>query len=84
MSQDRERASMPEGDLVRLALVTCGPQLEVALMTPVSHLWWGLWAVMQATTSAIDFDYLGYAAKRLEAFRETRTTSLERRVQVTS
>lgn len=59
-------------------------ELEVALMTPVSHLWWGLWAVMQATTSAIDFDYLGYAAKRLEAFRETRTTSLERRVQVTS
>ena len=59
-------------------------ELEVALMTPVSHLWWGLWAVMQATTSAIDFDYLGYAAKRLEAFRETRTTSLERVVQVTS
>ena len=59
-------------------------ELEVALMTPVSHLWWGLWAVMQATMSAIDFDYLGYAAKRLEAFRETRTTSLERRVQVTS
>jgi len=59
-------------------------ELEVALMTPVSHLWWGLWAVMQATMSAIDFDYLGYAARRLEAFRETRTTSLERRVQVTS
>ena len=30
---------------------------------------------MQATMSAIDFDYLGYAAKRLEAFRDTRTTS---------
>jgi ethanolamine kinase len=46
-------------------------EMEVRLMTPVSHLWWGLWAVMQATRSTIDFDYMGYAAKRLQKFHET-------------
>ena len=33
-----------------------------------SHLFWGLWAVVQAKHSPIDFDYLKYAHERLEAY----------------
>ena len=44
-------------------------RLETEAFYPVSHLWWGLWAAMQARTSTIDFDYAGYAAKRLAEFR---------------
>jgi ethanolamine kinase len=38
----------------------------------VSHLWWGLWAVMQATISTLDFDYLRYAELRLREYRKLR------------
>jgi len=48
------------------------PSREVAAFTPVSHLWWGLWAVMQATISTIDFDYLHYAELRLREYRKLR------------
>ena len=44
-------------------------RLETEAFYPVSHLWWGLWAAMQARTSTIDFDFAGYAAKRLAEFR---------------
>ncbi|ETV89474.1 hypothetical protein H257_00744 [Aphanomyces astaci] len=33
-----------------------------------SHLFWGLWAVVQASNSTIEFDFLEYARVRLEAF----------------
>lgn len=33
-----------------------------------SHLYWGLWAVVQANNSSIDFNYLGFAHKRLEEY----------------
>lgn len=32
-----------------------------------SHIYWGLWALLQATHSAIDFDFVSYAVKRLTA-----------------
>lgn len=32
-----------------------------------SDLWWGLWSLVQARHSPLDFDYLGYAAVRLGA-----------------
>ena len=37
-----------------------------------SHLWWGLWAALQAKYSPIDFDYAGYCENRLAAFRKFR------------
>ena len=46
-------------------------RLETEAFYPVSHLWWGLWAAMQARTSTIDFDYAGHAAKRLAEFRRS-------------
>lgn len=32
---------------------------------PMAHLFWGLWALLQASLSDIDFDYEGYGRKRL-------------------
>ena len=33
----------------------------------LSHVWWGVWGLLQATQSSIDFDYVGYARCRLDA-----------------
>ena len=34
----------------------------------LSHLWWGVWSLTQATQSTIDFDYIGYGKCRLDGF----------------
>ncbi|RKP38826.1 kinase-like domain-containing protein, partial [Dimargaris cristalligena] len=44
--------------------------LEVACFRTASHLLWGLWGLLQASESDIDFDYFEYARQRLVAFRE--------------
>ncbi|KAI9502316.1 hypothetical protein GGI25_006137 [Coemansia spiralis] len=41
---------------------------EVAFFVPASHLHWGIWGLLQACSSEIDFDYVGYAAQRLSIF----------------
>ena len=33
-----------------------------------SHLFWGLWAVIQGRNSAVDFDYMEYAKARFDAY----------------
>ena len=43
-------------------------EAEVAAWTPVTHAFWALWAVIQAKYSAIDFDFLGFAAMRMKVF----------------
>lgn len=42
--------------------------VEVNKYALASHIYWGLWAVVQARFSAIDFDYLNYARQRLGAY----------------
>ena len=55
------------------SLVSCAAvealQAEVAFFEPVAHLWWGLWAVMQAKVSTNNFDWIKYAYLRLAEFR---------------
>ncbi|CAM9925412.1 unnamed protein product, partial [Ectocarpus sp. 13 AM-2016] len=34
-----------------------------------SHLWWSLWAVVQARYSPIEFDFVDYARLRLAGYR---------------
>jgi hypothetical protein len=34
-----------------------------------SHLYWGVWAIIQACNSHIDFDYMQFSATRLGEFR---------------
>jgi len=38
------------------------------LFTLASHMFWGLWAVVQAGNSTIDFDFLDYAKQRFDCF----------------
>lgn len=33
-----------------------------------SHYWWGLWAIVQAQHSPIDFDFMGYSLMRFEGY----------------
>jgi hypothetical protein len=33
-------------------------------------MYWGLWAVFQASASSIDFDFLLYAKKRFDVLRD--------------
>ena len=41
---------------------------EVNRYALASHLFWGLWAVVQAKHSAVDFDYLNYAQQRIGSY----------------
>ncbi|KAI9284543.1 kinase-like domain-containing protein [Umbelopsis sp. AD052] len=43
---------------------------ESAKWSVASHLMWGLWGLVQASQSEIDFDYYKYAMQRLSAFRD--------------
>ena len=41
---------------------------EVRPWALLSHMWWGFWAVVQAATSPIDFDYLTYSVERFQGY----------------
>ncbi|KAG0055822.1 hypothetical protein BGZ89_002251 [Linnemannia elongata] len=45
---------------------------EVNKFALTSHIMWGLWGLIQATQSEIEFDYLEYALQRLCEFRRRR------------
>ncbi|CAI0410613.1 unnamed protein product [Linum tenue] len=40
----------------------------------VSHIFWALWALIQAKMSRIDFDYLGYFSVRYEEYKRQKET----------
>ncbi|KAJ8249126.1 hypothetical protein GJAV_G00231450 [Gymnothorax javanicus] len=42
--------------------------VEVNRFALASHFFWGLWSIIQARISAIEFGYLEYAAARFEAY----------------
>ncbi|KAG8224240.1 hypothetical protein J437_LFUL001619 [Ladona fulva] len=41
---------------------------EVQIFTMVSHLFWGLWSIVNAKVSQIPFGYWEYASERLDAY----------------
>ena len=41
----------------------------VSYFTPLGHLVWGIWSLVQAKFSDIDFDYINYAAERLKQYK---------------
>lgn len=45
---------------------------EVHHFVPVSHFIWGLWSLVQATVSPIDFDYLSYGLTRFKYYYLTK------------
>lgn len=42
---------------------------EADVYALAAHQYWGSWALLQARWSAIDFDYMGYAALRWGEYR---------------
>ncbi|XP_063164932.1 choline/ethanolamine kinase isoform X2 [Candoia aspera] len=42
--------------------------LEISRFTLASHFFWGLWSILQAKISTIEFGYLEYAQCRFEAY----------------
>lgn len=46
--------------------------LEVNVFALCAHYFWGLWALVQAYVSDIDFDYLGYAILRFNQYEATK------------
>lgn len=43
---------------------------EVEEWKMACHLFWGLWGLIQASQSEIDFDYFYYSVQRMNAFRK--------------
>ena len=41
----------------------------VSYFTPLCHLVWGIWSLVQSKYSDIDFDYINYAAQRLKQYK---------------
>ncbi|GAQ88641.1 Ethanolamine kinase [Klebsormidium nitens] len=54
-------ASVPESELANF-------YVEANCFALASHLYWGVWALVQAKHSPIDFDYLGYNKLRLKEY----------------
>lgn len=42
--------------------------VQVNRFALASHFFWGLWALIQAKVSTIDFDFLGYAVLRFNQY----------------
>lgn len=42
--------------------------VQVNQFALASHFFWGLWALIQAKVSTIDFDFLGYAVLRFNQY----------------
>lgn len=60
--QPAEPPPLEPGQLERLSA-------EANAWALASHLYWGIWALIQACNSPIDFDYMGFSATRLGEFR---------------
>jgi len=48
---------------------------HVRLLTPLTHLWWTLWAAVEAASSSVDFDYVAYGRARFALFEEDMGTA---------
>ena len=44
-------------------------QGHVELFSVASMIYWGIWALVQAEISSIDFDYMNFAKARLDEFK---------------
>lgn len=47
-------------------------RVEANAFALASHLFWGVWALLQAHYSAVDFDYAGYSTLRWNEYRRRR------------
>ncbi len=42
------------------------------MFAPLANAFWGVWAVIQAKYSPIDFDFVRYATDRMQGYRKQR------------
>jgi len=45
---------------------------DINRMVLLTHFFWGVWALVQASISKISFDYIGYGIKRLQFYYENK------------
>ncbi|KAJ1917460.1 hypothetical protein H4219_003203 [Mycoemilia scoparia] len=50
--------------------------IEVSKFSLASHFYWGLWALVQASISDIDFDYMTYARMRFDEYYKNKEAYL--------
>ncbi len=55
---------------------------EANVWSLAAHLYWGVWSIIQACYSPIDFNYMTYSGTRLSEFRRRRDGFLATAVQV--
>ncbi|KAG0257026.1 hypothetical protein BG011_004211 [Mortierella polycephala] len=68
----RKDSASDDGGGVSKAEILDSMYKEVNKFALASHIMWGLWGLIQATQSEIDFDYFEYALQRLTEFRNRR------------
>ncbi|KAF9955504.1 hypothetical protein BGZ72_003670 [Mortierella alpina] len=71
-SRRRERGGGDGSGGVSKAEILDSMYKEVNKFALTSHVMWGLWGLIQATQSEIDFDYFEYSLQRLSEFRRRR------------
>ncbi|KAF9989940.1 hypothetical protein BGZ75_004328 [Mortierella antarctica] len=71
-SRRRERGGGDGSGGVSKAEILDSMYKEVNKFALTSHIMWGLWGLIQATQSEIDFDYFEYSLQRLSEFRRRR------------
>ncbi|KAI9352000.1 kinase-like domain-containing protein [Obelidium mucronatum] len=60
---------VPQDELVKL-------YAEVNKYALAAHLYWGIWALVQAEISDLDFDYAGYAKMRIDEYFRRKSSFL--------
>ena len=41
---------------------------NIEIMSLLSHLYWGIWAQIEAANSAVDFNFMGYGVLKLDEY----------------
>jgi len=57
-------------------------EAEANLFSLASHIYWGVWSLIQARYSPIDFDYLQYSATRWTEYYRRKAEFVEKAKQV--
>jgi ethanolamine kinase len=70
-----EAAGGLEATLARLSA-------EANVYALASHIYWGVWSLVQARYSPIDFDYIGYSGLRWAEYRARRDAFLAQAADV--
>ena len=50
----------------------CKLMRQVRYFTLHAHFFWGIWALLQAAHSSIDFDFIGYGLLRLKEYEKSK------------